>query len=71
MKVKEVLDSLCGDLYITTGEDPNLNKAEIWVDLTGGLTPAEVLSNKVLDSDVYLMAVNNDELHVSLFWNRR
>ena len=69
MTVREVLEVACGEVWITSGEDPGRDRIECRIHAFD--TEAhEWLSEKVLDSPVHMMDAEDDAIRISLYWDK-
>lgn len=69
MTVREVLEVTCGEVWITSGEDPGRDEIECKLSIYD-TEEQDWLSEKVLNSPVHLMNAQGDVIRISLFWDR-
>ena len=65
MTVKEVLENSTCEVWITFGEDPNRDPADIKIYCKSECEEEEVLSDAVLNKEVHLMTVKDQAIFIS------
>lgn len=65
MTVREVLENSTCEVWITFGEDPNREHADIKIYCKTDAEEEECLSDAVLDKEVHLMTVQDQAIFIS------
>ena len=68
MKVRELVKDCISELWITAEEDPNKQPPDLKIYCCSDADDQDFLSDKVLDSEVYLIKADKDAIYISLNW---
>lgn len=68
MKVRDLIKDCVSELWITAEEDPHRQEPDLKIHCCSDADEAEYLSDKVLDSEIYLIMATDRAIYISLNW---